>query len=364
MIIYGIGDEIIGVAVAFTFTALVTIIWRSTHVQERPPVQAVVIRAAATSTSSSSETGAITQTTTTATLHVLHQHGEILDASDATEEAIVATNNSTANSDDVEEQDGADSAEGADGAEGDGTVGDSFGDANQTTEEIENLNATTTTSTSEDHDKATSNKVKRESDIRSHQGESSKESPNSEATTSTPSQSQSAEKQPSDVSNPDMVTIKVRFIDETSIEVKEKLAEKLGRFVSKHLDSHLNLTSDDRVKLIYNGRILRPEQSSLSELGLTDNCVVHCLVQRQTRTASNAGRPQGAASAGAGQDDLDLDLGSFCFPLLGIVLAVIWSCQLVYAHYFNFSSTAALVLLTVLFVATLANNYLPDMLQP
>ena len=46
MIIEGIGDEVITVLITFLVTLLVSIIWKSTNVRERPPVRAVVIRSA------------------------------------------------------------------------------------------------------------------------------------------------------------------------------------------------------------------------------------------------------------------------------------------------------------------------------
>ena len=148
----------------------------------------------------------------------------------------------------------------------------------------------------------------------------------------------------------DPVTIKIRFINEESLEIQERLSEKLGQFISKHLDRHLNLTDEDRVRLIYNGRVLGTNQSTLAELGLTDNCVVHCLVQRSVSSA-NANNPNPQAN----EINDDFDLSSFCFPLLGALLTLIWICQVVYANYFNMTSTICLVTLSVLFMASAIN---------
>ena len=46
MIVQGIGDEVVGVLIVLFLVLLVSILWLSTHVQERPPVRAVVIRSA------------------------------------------------------------------------------------------------------------------------------------------------------------------------------------------------------------------------------------------------------------------------------------------------------------------------------
>ena len=62
---------------------------------------------------------------------------------------------------------------------------------------------------------------------------------NSEVTTETSNTTSNAtvvetESTPSDTST--LATIKIRFINEDSLEIREKLTEKLGLFISKHLD--------------------------------------------------------------------------------------------------------------------------------
>ena len=44
MLIQGIGDEVISVIVAVVIIGLISLVWVSTHVQDRPLVRAVVIR--------------------------------------------------------------------------------------------------------------------------------------------------------------------------------------------------------------------------------------------------------------------------------------------------------------------------------
>ena len=247
MLIQGVGDEVITVCIALFFIALVSLIWISTHVQERPPVRAVVIRSAQPAEILSAESSA-----------------ELEQAAEATQQSIEsATENSTEN-------------------------------ATENTENRQN---------------------------------------------------------PEEISPENFATIKVRFINETSLEIREKLSEKLGQFVTKHLDRHLNLTQEDRVRLIYNGRVLHSDQT-LAQHGLKDNSVVHCLVQRSQNETNNTENQR------LGEDSMDLDLSSFCFPLLGSLLMVIWWCQIVYAHYFNLATTISLVSLTVLFFTTAITTYM------
>merc|ERR1712038_169929 len=44
MMIQGIGDEVISVLIALILVVIISLVWHSTHVQERPLVRAVVIR--------------------------------------------------------------------------------------------------------------------------------------------------------------------------------------------------------------------------------------------------------------------------------------------------------------------------------
>jgi len=266
MLVQGIGDEVISVVIGLLFILLVSFLWLSTHVQERPPVRAVVIRSA------NSETIAEIQAPQPNTAPSNSVQNELQEAVEATEQSI----------------------------------------SDQSTSPVIN-------------DQATNN-----------------ESNNS------------SETEPE--SNENLATIKVRFINETSLEIKERLSEKAGRFIHKHLDRHLNISNEDRVRLIYNGRVLGREQT-LAEHGLTDNSVVHCLVQRGAPNNQDA-NPGDNQNQPILDEPIDLDLSSFCFPLLGALLMVIWWCQIVYAHYFNLTSTISLVSLTILFFATAVNTYL------
>jgi len=276
MLIQGIGDEVVSVLFILFLVLLISILWLSTHVQERPPVRAVVIRSA-----NSAETIAEFQANPSPQTNP--PINEIQDAIDATAESIEQINQS------------------------------------EEVTEIREANAEVATD-------------------------------DSNSTLDTESDST-------------LATIKIRFINEDSLEIRERLTEKLGQFITKHLDRHLNLTNEDRVRLIYNGRVLGRDQT-LEELGLTDNCVVHCLVQRSVQGNANESGPtsnndnQPHHHHRLADDTMDLDLSSFCLPLLGALLMGIWWCQVVYSQYFNLTTTISLVSLTILFLATAVNSYL------
>lgn len=167
----------------------------------------------------------------------------------------------------------------------------------------------------------------------------------------------------SDESEPE-IRIKLRFLDETTMDVVTRLSERLSRFRRRHLDAHLNLGPADKVKLIFNGKIIHRDAQQLSEAGIYDNCVVHCLVQReQAATAAAAGTAAtagagGVPPAGGGGDDIfqsELDLQAFCFPLLGTILFGCWWFLLFYSQHFTMLGAMSLVSLTVLYLASLAN---------
>lgn len=277
MFIQGIGDEVISVLIALFITALVTIIWLSTHVQERPPVRTVVIQPA---------------------------QGLPL-ASDI-------------------------------------PLGDDeLHDLTDNIDDIPNL-AEVSPNVQEELENAV---------------EATQESFEQVTHSSDTDQAESSQSNQTESSGESFATIKVRFINDTDLEIKERLSENLGRFIHKHLKRHLNLTSIDRVRIIYNGRVLNIKEQTLAQHGLTDNCVIHCIVRRadvdsnQQDANANSVRAEDAAIQ-------DLDLSFFCFPLLGTLLIVLWWCHVVYARYFNLTTTLSLVSLTVLFLATLANSYL------
>ena len=78
------------------------------------------------------------------------------------------------------------------------------------------------------------------------------------------------------------VTIRIRFIDETQFEVRSPLSATLGQFKSRHLKPReaSPIRPNDRVRLIFNGKVLQSDSTSLAQLGLQHNSTVHCLVQR------------------------------------------------------------------------------------
>lgn len=156
------------------------------------------------------------------------------------------------------------------------------------------------------------------------------------------------------------IKIRCRFLDETSLQVDTYLSESISGLKARHLVPHLgiNPSNGDTVRIIFNGRVLQADGQTLQEAGITNNCVIHCLVQRNVATNEPEEIPRRNNRNDNGIEITDLDLSNVCYPLLGSVLMAIWWCQVVYAHYFTLTSTLSLVSLTVLYLASAANAYL------
>lgn len=73
------------------------------------------------------------------------------------------------------------------------------------------------------------------------------------------------------------------------------------------------MTGNNIVRIIYNGRELSRENASLASYNVGDESVVHCLVSQVT--------PQNTETSNRQQP---FDIGSLMFPLFGLILALLW----------------------------------------
>lgn len=121
------------------------------------------------------------------------------------------------------------------------------------------------------------------------------------------------------------------------------------------------LSANKTVKLIYNGQVLNSELQTLTQLGLDNNCVVHCLIH-QLRTSGNTAPgsqetstpsspqvnptqqvPQPQRSNGSGPAEAGVDIGGLLVPLFAVILGLVWYCRIAYATHFTAAATTALV---------------------
>lgn len=155
-----------------------------------------------------------------------------------------------------------------------------------------------------------------------------------------------------DLSEPGIIKIRLKFLNDSQKLVNGKLEEPLGDF--KRRCFHEELDNDKVVRLIFNGQLLRGDQETLQFYGLHDNCVVHCQI------SSNLSNNTPVQNESYGE----LDLSRFMLPLFGVILGVIWYCRIQYRQFFNATSTFALLGITGLFFISLAAICIPRRERP
>ena len=127
------------------------------------------------------------------------------------------------------------------------------------------------------------------------------------------------------------------------------------------------------VKLIYNGQVLTNESHTLTQLGLDNNCVVHCLVQQprgnasaqQANHSSTFSNSNGEVPRRGGGEsstaEAGVDIGGLLFPLFGLILGLVWYCRIAYATHFTATATTVLVGLSGLCVLYVFAVWHPSM---
>lgn len=144
---------------------------------------------------------------------------------------------------------------------------------------------------------------------------------------------------------------------------------------STHFRRHFQLELESRklVRLVFNGQVLQPDNTTLEQCGFFNNCVVHCLIH-QPRPAPVASssidsssrlyfnpppfQNMQAGTAGLGQTEWDLSrlLVSFVTLFLGLV----WYFRYHYAQLFTVTTTVGLFGLTAIFTVSLFGRLFPD----
>jgi len=156
--------------------------------------------------------------------------------------------------------------------------------------------------------------------------------------------------QPAEVAEPfslpqeERVTVRLRFLNETQREVEASLIENIGNF--KRRNFSVELSENKNIRLIFNGQVLRDEESTLRRCGIFDKCVVHCLVQQQSNTTNTTNNQTNVVQ----ENPEDFDLSELFIPILGVALIILWYFAFTYSTYFNTMSSTALLGLTSLFL--------------
>ncbi|KAM9699173.1 LOW QUALITY PROTEIN: transmembrane and ubiquitin-like domain-containing protein 1 [Menidia menidia] len=134
------------------------------------------------------------------------------------------------------------------------------------------------------------------------------------------------------------MVVRLKFLNDTERTAQVQPQDTIGYIKRTYFAGQ-----EQQVRLIYRGQLLQDFQT-LASLNLGHNGVLHCHV-----AAAGAGgggpRPAGPPPA--------LSLGGLMVPLLGLMLAVLWYCQIQYRHFFSAPASASLVGVT-LFLSLLA----------
>lgn len=142
-----------------------------------------------------------------------------------------------------------------------------------------------------------------------------------------------------------------------------------------HFKNELN--ANKVVKLIYNGQVLSEESSILSQVGLDNNSVIHCLIHQPRSTNTTTTSPPASTLPGPTQQqstedafprqsgqqtaaESSIDIGGLLVPLFGVILGLVWYCRIAYASYFTAAATTGLVGLSGLCIFSVLIIWYPE----
>ncbi|XP_041968317.1 transmembrane and ubiquitin-like domain-containing protein 1 isoform X2 [Aricia agestis] len=158
------------------------------------------------------------------------------------------------------------------------------------------------------------------------------------------------------------ILIKLKYLNETLKEVEGSLDELLKDFKRRHFSAELS--SERRVRLIFNGRVLE-EAATLRALGLHHRAVVHCLVHpNRPQQTQQQSPPEAAAnpelSRETPQGERWLDMENVLMTLVSVALTIVWFFRCEYSNMFTASASVALFALTVFYTVAIFGLYLSD----
>ncbi|CAG4945741.1 unnamed protein product [Colias eurytheme] len=157
------------------------------------------------------------------------------------------------------------------------------------------------------------------------------------------------------------ILIKLKYLNDTLKEVEGSLDELLKDFKWRHFAAELS--SESRVRLIFNGRVLVDEAATLRACGLHHRAVVHCLVhpkraQQQRQAEPAAATHELITEAPAAERTWDLE--NILMTLVSVALTVVWFFRCEYSNMFTASASVALFGLTVFYSVAIFGLYLSD----
>ncbi|XP_045485215.1 transmembrane and ubiquitin-like domain-containing protein 1 isoform X2 [Pieris rapae] len=166
-----------------------------------------------------------------------------------------------------------------------------------------------------------------------------------------------------EVDKSNKILIKLKYLNETLKEVEGSLDELLKDFKGRHFAAELS--SESRVRLIFNGRVLVDEAATLRACGLHHQAVVHALIHPK-RNAPSQPNPTEPTTPGqtvvteAPAAERSWDLENILMTLVSVAVTVVWFFRCEYSNMFTVSASVALFGLTVFYSIAIFGLYLSD----
>lgn len=142
---------------------------------------------------------------------------------------------------------------------------------------------------------------------------------------------------------PDTLTLRLKFLNETERVVTVRPTDSV-----LHIKRSQFPGQEPRVRLIYQGQLLRDDAQTVASLQLADGCVLHCHLS------------QHAAASGSGGPDPSRDsvnIGSLMVPVFLLLLGALWYCHFQYPQLFNATATACLGAMTLFLLVLVFSSY-------
>ncbi|XP_077414762.1 transmembrane and ubiquitin-like domain-containing protein 1 [Vanacampus margaritifer] len=140
------------------------------------------------------------------------------------------------------------------------------------------------------------------------------------------------------------MVLRLKFLNDTERTARVKAQDTVGYIKRTYFSGQ-----EQRVRLIYQGQLLQDDGATLEALRLPHNGVLHCHVSQRADAGPTPPPPPG----GGERVRAALNAGGLLVPLLVLMLAVLWYCQIQYRHLFTAPVSASLLGVTV-FVSLLA----------
>ncbi|XP_013777612.1 transmembrane and ubiquitin-like domain-containing protein 2 [Limulus polyphemus] len=144
------------------------------------------------------------------------------------------------------------------------------------------------------------------------------------------------------------IQIRLKYLNDTERLVLCRLQDNVGDFKRKYFSE--DLANNKTVRLIFNGQLMRNDDSSLQVYGVTNGCVIHVQI---SPTPLHQGMPPTPPVN-------ELDLGHLMLPLFFVILGLLWMLYFEFTEYFDTNTSVLLLGLSALFCLVMASYFRPD----